>query len=292
MPKPTPMDADEQELIAKARLAVTSCNWSLGECAHQWTDKYSRGRTDFDFAELVGNDTQAGHVGRCRRVWATFCVAEGLETVRTRWPWLSWSHFDKARAFVEHAVEALDWAQVNDAPIRGMQAWACETWPELRSQTQQLEATEQQEAAALESMAQQQASPVDQSAPVQADDIEDGESIATREEIPEPANYSPVKPVLRALVKSIEAFRSGLFQKADPDQQSEILEQTENFRKWLTCDDATAPAQGDALILLQRLQWCSRICNAKFVSSLTESTRMLVQSAIDDLAGAIKKYRQ
>lgn len=297
MPKKPVMDVEEQELIERARQAVTSCNWLLGECAFQWTERYSRGRTDLDFAALVGNETQPGHVGRCRRVWATFCVEAGLAGVKDRWSWLSWSHFDKARSFGEHAIEALDWAQTNDAPIRSMQSWAFQTWPELRSTASLLEETEQQEADTINSEANDTTdSPsihVPDSEPVHAEDVERSE--ATRENVnaaPVPDQGRHVKRVLYAFNKAIEAFKGGMFQQADPDQQSELLEQTENFRRWLTVEESHEPAQGEALILLPRLQWCSRICNAKFVASMTQSTRILIQSAVDDLADAVKKFRQ
>lgn len=290
------MDTAEQELIDKARQAVTSCNWSLGECAFLWTERYARGRTDLDFSELVGNDTQPGHVGRCRRVWTTFCAEDGLEAVRSRWPWLSWSHFDKARSFGDHAIEALDWAQVNDAPIRAMQVWACETWPELKSAQTLFEEAEGQEDEGQGEEDQETGLPsihVADSEPVHADDVERSEVIReSMEAVPEPDNTKAVKRVLYAFVKAIESFKKGMFQQADADQQSELLEQTENFRRWLTCEETHAPAQGDALALLPRLQWCSRICNAKFVASMTQSTRMLIQSAVDDLADAVKKFRQ
>lgn len=129
-------DEQEQALINRARQSVTSCNWQLGECAHLWTVGYAKGRTDIDFAALVGRNVQVGHVGRCRRVWADFAVKfcqSSLEKLQATWKGLSWSHFDKARSFQEHAVEALDWAAENDGTIRMMQAWAWETWPELKS---------------------------------------------------------------------------------------------------------------------------------------------------------------
>ena len=29
----------EQELISAARLAISNCNWTVGECASQWTER-------------------------------------------------------------------------------------------------------------------------------------------------------------------------------------------------------------------------------------------------------------
>jgi hypothetical protein len=35
----------ESELISRAQLAVSQCNWVVGECAARWTQKYAKGRT-------------------------------------------------------------------------------------------------------------------------------------------------------------------------------------------------------------------------------------------------------
>ena len=44
----------EQELIANAQVAISNCNWTVGECASKWTERYAKGRTDADFGALVG----------------------------------------------------------------------------------------------------------------------------------------------------------------------------------------------------------------------------------------------
>ena len=44
----------ESALIARAQLALSHCNWEVGECAAQWTKRFARGRTDADFGALVG----------------------------------------------------------------------------------------------------------------------------------------------------------------------------------------------------------------------------------------------
>ena len=74
----------EQELISAARLAISNCNWTVGECAAQWTERYAKGRTDADFGELIG--LSGDQIYQRRRVWETFAdVRDDYE--------LKWSHF-------------------------------------------------------------------------------------------------------------------------------------------------------------------------------------------------------
>ena len=62
--------AAEQKLIDKASGAVAKSNWTIGQCAHEWCEKYGAGRTDRDFAELIGSTQQT--VNFARRVYARF----------------------------------------------------------------------------------------------------------------------------------------------------------------------------------------------------------------------------
>lgn len=62
--------AAEQKLIDKASGAVAKSNWTIGQCAHEWCEKYGTGRTDRDFAELIGSTQQT--VNFARRVYARF----------------------------------------------------------------------------------------------------------------------------------------------------------------------------------------------------------------------------
>ena len=39
----------EDQLLQRAREALSRCNWEIGECAAKWTERYARGRTDADF---------------------------------------------------------------------------------------------------------------------------------------------------------------------------------------------------------------------------------------------------
>ena len=90
MTKPTGIKASqvketEEELISKAQSAVSQSNWIVGECAAKWTTKYAKGRTDADFATMVG--LTPDQVFQRRRVWETF------GDVFEDYPKLKWSHF-------------------------------------------------------------------------------------------------------------------------------------------------------------------------------------------------------
>jgi hypothetical protein len=104
----------EEELISRAQVAVSQCNWSVGECAAKWTQKYARGRTDADFALLLG--LSADQVFQRRRVWETFA------DVHVTYPSLKWSHFYAALTW-DDAPECLQWADENQATVAEMKAW-------------------------------------------------------------------------------------------------------------------------------------------------------------------------
>lgn len=104
----------EASLIARAQLAVSNCNWEVGECAAIWTKRFSRGRTDADFATLVA--LSADQVYQRRRVWETFA------DVYQNYPGLKWSHFYAAINW-DDAAECLQWAQDVQAGVAEMKAW-------------------------------------------------------------------------------------------------------------------------------------------------------------------------
>ena len=104
----------EQELISQAHTAVSNCNWVLGECAAKWTSRYARGRTDADFARMIG--LSADQVYQRRRVWESFA------NQREVYPALHWSHFYVAINWND-AKECLGWAEENQATIAEMKAW-------------------------------------------------------------------------------------------------------------------------------------------------------------------------
>jgi hypothetical protein len=108
-------DRDSEEaLISKAQTAVSRCNWLVGACAAQWTKKFARGRTDADFANLVG--LSPDQVYQRRRVWETF------GDVYRDYVHLKWSHFYMALNW-DDAPECLQWSDENEATVAEMRAW-------------------------------------------------------------------------------------------------------------------------------------------------------------------------
>ena len=114
----------ETQLIETAQVAVSRCNWVVGKCAAEWTRRYARGRTDADFAALVG--LSADQVYQRRRVWETFAdVRDRYESdaapgTPRRGP--RWSHFYVALTW-DDAPECLQWAADNEATVAEMKAY-------------------------------------------------------------------------------------------------------------------------------------------------------------------------
>ncbi|MEZ6047586.1 MAG: hypothetical protein R3C11_18805 [Planctomycetaceae bacterium] len=104
----------EEQLISKAQSAISQCNWVVGECASQWTQKYAKGRTDADFSALIG--LSPDQVYQRRRVWETFA------DVHESYTNLKWSHFYVSLNW-EDAPECLQWADENEATVVEMKAW-------------------------------------------------------------------------------------------------------------------------------------------------------------------------
>lgn len=107
-------DESEQQLISTAVEAVSHCRWVVGECASKWTQRYARGRTDADFAMLIG--VSGDQVFQRRRVWDTF------SSVRGDFKSLKWSHFYAALNW-DDALDALRWADEMEATVAEMRAW-------------------------------------------------------------------------------------------------------------------------------------------------------------------------
>lgn len=110
----TPEIETEDQLVVRAQRALSSCNWEIGECASQWTQRYSRGRTDADFGQLIG--LSGDQVYQRRRVWETFA------DVHASYPNLKWSHFYVVINW-EDAAECLQWANDMEATVAEMKAW-------------------------------------------------------------------------------------------------------------------------------------------------------------------------
>src|SRR6266853_1321452 len=85
MSESKPHNESEEQLVTRAQEAVSLCRWVVGECASKWTERYARGRTDGDFASLIG--LTADQIYQRRRVWETFAGVRGEFTS------LKWSHY-------------------------------------------------------------------------------------------------------------------------------------------------------------------------------------------------------
>ena len=104
----------EAQLVERAQIAVSRCNWEVGECAALWTKRFAKGRTDADFAQLVG--LSPDQVYQRRRVWETF------GDVYSQYNGLKWSHFYSSLTW-DDAAECLQWAQDVGATVAEMRAW-------------------------------------------------------------------------------------------------------------------------------------------------------------------------
>lgn len=102
----------EEQLIVSARALVNNTNWDLGQYATKWTQRFARGRTDADFAELIGSTQQ--RVNECRRVYERF------------------GDLYRSTGKFTHAVVALtaddpdaamEWVTENDATVNELKAW-------------------------------------------------------------------------------------------------------------------------------------------------------------------------
>lgn len=106
--------ASEETLVVLAQTAVSQCNWTVGECASEWTQKYAKGRTDADFAAKVGLSTD--QIYQRRRVSETFGA------IRDQFPSLKWSHFYASLTW-DDALDALKWSEENQLTVKSMRAW-------------------------------------------------------------------------------------------------------------------------------------------------------------------------
>lgn len=109
-----PAENTEAQIVDRARAAVDLSNWTVGECAAEWTAKYCRGRTDADFASLIGCGVNT--VQQCRRVFEEFSPH------RNSYPGLKFSHFRAAISW-DDAEACLQWAVDNEATYKEMAAW-------------------------------------------------------------------------------------------------------------------------------------------------------------------------
>src|SRR5262249_41325502 len=114
MPQTKRVEESEEQLVSRALEAVSQCRWVVGECAARWTERYARGRTDADFAALIG--LSGDQVFQRRRVWETFAGGRG------EFPALKGSHFYSALTW-DDAQECLRWAEETRSAVAEMRAW-------------------------------------------------------------------------------------------------------------------------------------------------------------------------
>ncbi len=112
--KASQVKESEEELISTAQTAVSQSNWVVGECAAKWTTKYAKGRTDADFATMIG--LTPDQIFQRRRVWETF------GDVFNDYSKLKWSHFYVGLTW-DDAPECLQWAEENESTVAEMKAW-------------------------------------------------------------------------------------------------------------------------------------------------------------------------
>lgn len=110
----TTVTETERDLIATAQAALSHCNFTVGECAAKWCQRYARGRTDADFGALVGLSGE--QIYQRRRVWESFA------DVVSDYGSLKWSHFYVSLAW-DDSAECLAWADENQASVAEMKAW-------------------------------------------------------------------------------------------------------------------------------------------------------------------------
>ncbi len=117
-PTETVTDGDqpetEEQLVQRAQTALSECRWLVGECAAKWTQRFARGRTDADFANLLG--LSADQIYQRRRVFETF------GGTHDQFPNLKWSHFYAALTW-DDAAHCLQWALEAQATVAEMKAW-------------------------------------------------------------------------------------------------------------------------------------------------------------------------
>jgi len=266
----------EQQIIEEARDSVAACNWSLGRCAHEWTQRWANGRTDGDFAAIVGSEVQAGHVGRCRRVWIDFAVthcAGSLDQLRAKWPGLSWSHFDKARSFGNHALECLAWAALEEQTVRGMQAWGRSRFPELSSHEVETPCVTEEDVLSQSSSRADQPVEPEASATTEADPKDSAEKSDHTAIASEPLPSTEAKATLRAFLKSSEALVGRVYGWLSETQQREVLQSAMSVIDIPTSIGAS----------LQMLQWCAGHFAPHMVRQMTAADRLKAESAVQDL---------
>jgi hypothetical protein len=109
----------EEQLVAACRQLVDKiddCKWQVGRLASEWTQRFAKGRTDADFAELIG--LSEDQVQRRRKVFSTYF------DVSTSKRNLSWTHYLTVLAW----GDADEWLAAADE-----NGWSVATMKRLRN---------------------------------------------------------------------------------------------------------------------------------------------------------------
>jgi hypothetical protein len=112
-------DETEEQIVAACRQLVEKiddCKWQVGRLAHDWTQRFAKGRTDAEFAELVG--LSEDQVQRRRKVFSTY--GDVSASMRK----LSWTHFVAVLAW----DDADEWLAVADE-----NGWSVATMKRMRN---------------------------------------------------------------------------------------------------------------------------------------------------------------
>lgn len=204
----------EEELIFEAQQAVSQCNWKVGECAAKWTKKYSRGRTDADFAKLVG--LSCDQIYQRRRVFETYAE------VRDNYSSVGWSHFYLALNW-EDAAECLQWSEENEATVAEMRAYRRALHGEDLSRQAQ-DDTEQQQ---LMRILPEELTEVR--------DVESDDPLTTaerKETVPNGADYAPFRKGASSPPPKEESSETAVAVRAKPDIEKLFQRITANIEKF------------------------------------------------------------
>jgi len=104
----------EQQLIEMAQNAIAAEFWTVGYAASEWCENYARGRSENDFAELIGSNKQS--VNLKRRVHQRF---RNLSTLLTN---LRFTHYVQALDFEHEPEHWLEEASENKWTVKEMVA--------------------------------------------------------------------------------------------------------------------------------------------------------------------------
>lgn len=125
----------EREIVNEAKQAQENYHWTIGKCAAEWCELYGEGKTDSDFASLIGSTQQV--VNKARRVYSEFyALRRKLK--------LSFTHYREALTFGDLAEDCLRWASLNKASVAKMQEYHAELTAPAPT-TEQNESTEEYE---------------------------------------------------------------------------------------------------------------------------------------------------